>query len=253
MFLKPFEISPESRPREIVELDYRAADVFKHYGITYCCGMQWPLDKACEEKEIDMDELVASIRKSCRTVSIPSQIDYESWPVDFLIDYIIHIHHQYLTSALPNLELALTRFIDEHAGQFPYLRPLQETFADLVNSVVPHLKHEEETIFPYLRQVAHAYEDRANDPLAALLVKTLRKPLASLVETEHGIILRSISRFRELTAHYSAPPGACTSHKVLLSKLKELDNDLVQHFYLENEILIGRVIKMEEELLRDVY
>ena len=252
MFLHPFEISPESKPRDIVELDYRAADVFRQYGITYCCGMQWPLGKACEVKEIEIDDLVASLRKNCRTVSIPSQIDYESWSVDFLIDYIIHIHHGYLISALPNLELALNRFIDEHAGQFPYFRQIQETFTELLHTVVPHLRHEEETIFPYLRQVAHAFEDPGNDPLAALLVKTLRKPLASLVETEHGIISRSISRFRELTSNYGAPQGACTSHKVLLAKLKELDNDLVQHFYLENKILIARVIKMEETLLREL-
>ncbi|RYG52643.1 MAG: hypothetical protein EOO01_06220 [Chitinophagaceae bacterium] len=250
MFLTQFEISPESRAREIVENDYRAAEVFKRYDINFCCGIQWPLEQACEEKGIGINELVATLKKTCRTVSIPPQVDYNKWPVGFLIDYITNIHHQYLHAAIPDLQSAISRFISKHGIQYPNFNELNDEFSLLVNAVIPHLKHEEETIFPYLRQVANAYDDRATDPLAALLVKTLRKPLASLVETEHGIINRSISRFRELTNNYSIPAGVCSGHRVLLGKLRELDNDLVQHFYLENEILIGKVIKMEEELLQ---
>jgi len=35
---------------------------------------------------------------------------------------------------------------------------------------------------------------------------------------------------------------------VALSKLKELDADLVQHIYLENEILFPKAIQVEKEL-----
>jgi regulator of cell morphogenesis and NO signaling len=36
---------------------------------------------------------------------------------------------------------------------------------------------------------------------------------------------------------------------VVIAKLKELDNDLLQHIYLEETVLFPKVLKMEKELL----
>ena len=54
---------------------------------------------------------------------------------------------------------------------------------------------------------------------------------------------------RDLTDNYTPPANACVSHKVSFLKLKELDEDLAQHFFLENEILFAKTIQMEKELL----
>jgi regulator of cell morphogenesis and NO signaling len=54
---------------------------------------------------------------------------------------------------------------------------------------------------------------------------------------------------RQLTDHYTPPKNACTSHRVIFSKLEEIDNDLVQHLYLENDVLFPRAIAIEKELL----
>lgn len=115
--------------------------------------------------------------------------------------------------------------------------------------MLPHIRHEEEVLFPYLRQVAHAYEKK--DSFGGLLVRTLRKPIAKVMKDEHGMITETLTKFRQLTDNYIPPAKACTSHHVILSKLKELDNDLVQHAWLETEILFPRVINMEKELLAD--
>ncbi|MEO5595076.1 MAG: hypothetical protein ABIR15_04535 [Chitinophagaceae bacterium] len=46
------------------------------------------------------------------------------------------------------------------------------------------------------------------------------------------------------------PENACVSHIVTLSRLKELDNDMMQHIYLENEILFPRALAIERELMK---
>jgi len=117
----------------------------------------------------------------------------------------------------------------------------------MYKEVLPHLQHEEDVIFPYIKQVAHAYQDK--DSLASLLVKTLRKPVARLLEQEHELFLDNLHKFRELTSNYTPPENACTSHRVVLAKLKELDADMGQHVYLETDILFPRIITMEKELL----
>lgn len=252
MFLNRIEIDPAAKAREIVEMDYRTADVFRRYGINYCCGVQWPLQQVCEMQSIKINDLLADLQMACRTVNIPPGTPYEEWSVDFLIDYIINIHHQYLERSFPELERFISHFIEDHGRQFPYLSILQDEYRELVEKTIPHLKEEEETFFPYLCQVAHAYDDKG-DSFATLFVKTLRKPLVNFADQEHRMMGEKVRRFRELTNNYTAPKNACSSHRVLLKKIRELDQDLMQHLYLENQILIPKVIAMEQELLQRIY
>lgn len=102
-------------------------------------------------------------------------------------------------------------------------------------------------IFPYIRQISHAYESK--ESYASLLVRTLRKPVEDLMHDEHNSIGKTLTQLRELTNNYTAPENACTSHRLAYSLIKELDDDLVQHIYLENDILFPKAISMEKELL----
>lgn len=249
MFLNRLEIGPESKARDIVDQDYRTASVFDRYNIRYCCGLQRPLEEVCAVNDINLGELIAELHKVTRSISISPETAYNNWSVDFLIDYLINVHHHYMVQTLPEIAGLLDNFTKEHRNKYPVFIELNELFGQLIENSLPHLKQEEEVIFPYLRQIAHAYQDGDTGSFARLFVKTLRKPLASLIEQDHKILSGSILRFRQLTNNYTPAPGACTSHKVLLGKLRELDNDMVQHFHLENEILLPRVIAMEQELV----
>lgn len=121
-------------------------------------------------------------------------------------------------------------------------------FVQLEKEILPHIRYEEETIFPYICQIAHAYEN--HDSYAKLLVKTLRKPLDAIMKHEDDLLMALVLKIRLLTNNYSAPENACVSHTLALSRLKELDNDLIQHIYLEKEILFPRALAIESELLK---
>ena len=141
----------------------------------------------------------------------------------------------------------LERFVTGHKSKYPYLAELLGIVYELRDDLLPHLEQEEKIIFPYVKQIAHAYESR--EPYAALLVRTLRKPVENTMTHEHEQIANYLHRLRHLTNNYTPPPNACISHKVSFSKLKELDNDLVQHIHLESNILFPKAITMEKEML----
>jgi regulator of cell morphogenesis and NO signaling len=248
MFLQPFEITPQSFVRDIVVKDYRTADIFRKYDIEYCCGGKWPLETVCLMKGVNMELLVGELRKVTRNVQLPHNLPFEKWKISFLVDYITNVHHHYLKEMLPPLSSMLEDFAAEHAQKYPYFHTVLLHFKQLENEILPHIRQEEEVIFPYLRQVTHAYESK--ESFAGLLVRTLRKPIASLIQQEDQILNETVFKFRQLTNNYIPPEKACASHIVVLAKLKELDNDLTQHVYLENKILFPRVISMEAELLR---
>lgn len=247
MHLESFSITPASFVSEIVANNYRTAEIFRKYGIGYCCGTRLPLETVCMMKGIESGPLIRDLKKIIQPLQLSPALPFEKWSIDFLTDYIINIHHHYLDQSLPLLHDILKDFAEEHARKYPRFLSLEKIFSCFREEMISHIRQEEQTIFPYLRQVTHAYEEE--DSFASLLVKTLRKPVAKIMELEHDVLEKSIFQFRELTDNYVAPGNACPSHRVVLAKLKELDNDLVQHVYLENEILFPRIIAMEKELL----
>lgn len=233
---------------DIVKSDYRTAEVFRRYGIEFCCGIKWPIKFVCENKGIELQELATELAKATRRIAISNKLDFEHWKLDFLTDYIINVHHEYLRKSLPEMEVQLKKFVAEHVKKYSYLTELENLFIDLKNMMLPHLEQEETILFPYIRQISHAYESK--ESYAGLLVRTLRKPVEGIMHQEHQYLEKIISSFRKLTQNYTAPENACTSHRLIFSYLQELDEDLVQHLYLENDLLFPRAIAMEKELLK---
>lgn len=247
MFLKPFNISNESIVTDLVIQDYRTAYVFRKYGIDYCCGGKMPLQMACSIRGLDIDLVKNELTDIVRNIQVSTSTNFREWGTDFLVDYLINVHHSYLLKNFPDLIETLECFVNGHQSKYPFLYQVLETVYKLRDDLLPHLEHEEKIIFPYIKQIAHAYEN--NESYASLLVKTLRKPVESMMVQEHKYISEYLHVLRKLTDNYNSPSNACVSHKVSFLKLKELDDDLVQHLFLENEILFAKAIQMEKELL----
>ena len=251
MMTTVMKINPLSFVSDIVNSDYRTAEVFRKYGIEYCCAGKLPLQIICESKNLDFTEIVKELENVMQTICIPNTLPFERWSIDFLIDYIINIHHAYLKKDLPETGVQLEKFAADHQKNFPQLIELVQVFNELVTEMMPHLQHEEEIIFPYIRQIAHAYNNK--ESYANLLVRTLRKPVENIMQHEHETVHKILSQIRQLTNQYTPPQHACTNHKVTYLKLLEIDNDLARHMYLENSILFPRAIEMEKKLLHVIW
>lgn len=247
MFLQPFEINRKSVVAEIVAKDYRTADVFRKHGIGYCCGGKWPMEMACEMRGIDADKIQAELETATRTIHVSNLLDFAEWDIGFLVNYLINVHHQYLKKSLPETQQLLGEFAKEHNKKFSYLAELEKQFDLLVKQLLFSIQREEEVMFPYIRQIAHAYEHK--EPYAALFVRTMRKPVEETMFKGHENVRDIILSIRKLTNTYTAPENVCISHKVVIAKLKELDNDLMQHLYLEQSVLFPRTMAIEKEVL----
>jgi regulator of cell morphogenesis and NO signaling len=244
-------IDKQSFVSDIVKKNYRTAVIFRSHGIEYCCGAKFPLELVCSLKGLDPDLILEELESASRTVTIPNTIKFEEWDLSFLADYIVHIHHAYLRSTLPTALETIRQFADGHKKKFTNLPELVVVFSSLVKELLSHIKYEEEIIFPYIKQIAHAH--KANESYASLLVRTLSKPVEEVMNHEHKFVEDSLARIRELTEKYQFPAEACTSHKVSFLTLQDLESDILQHLHLENDILFPRAIKMEKELLGNPY
>ena len=247
MFLQPFQISRKSLVADIVAGDYRTAEVFRKHGIGYCCGGKWPMEIACEMQDINPVMLQAELELAVRTNQVSNHVDFAECDTEFILDYIINVHHRYLKKSLNTTQEMLADFANEHVKKFTYLNELEIQFDSLVQKLRYDVQQEEEVLFPYIRHLAHAKKHK--EPYAALLIKTLRKPIEETMFSSDNSIEEIILSIRNLAGGYEPPEKVCISHKVVLAKLKELDNDLMQHLYLEQSVLFPRAMAIEKELL----
>jgi regulator of cell morphogenesis and NO signaling len=141
----------------------------------------------------------------------------------------------------------VNRFLLGYRKKFPELEELEKIMKRMMKEIPPHMKKEEEIIFPYIKQIYHAFQHK--ESYASLLIRTLRKPVEEVMQGEHEAVGKQLHRIREITNNYALPENPCITHRVTFSKLQELDNNLVQHIHLENNILFPKAIAMEKELL----
>src|SRR5450432_3013148 len=96
---------------DIVKMDYRTADVFKKYQLSYCGAGLVSLKLICAAQGIDFEFLSSELRDATRNLILPNNLAFNEWKIDFLIDFITNIHHSYIYREIPPLRSTLESFI----------------------------------------------------------------------------------------------------------------------------------------------
>lgn len=226
---------------EIAVKDLRKAEVFKKYGIDFCCGGKKTLKEACEEKNIDVAKVEAELQEVNSAARI-SNVSYNDWNIDFLADYIINTHHSYVRKYLPEIGAYALKVARVHGDRHPELIEVHRNVQQINDELMDHLVEEERELFPYIKKIAQARN--ASLPL----VKEVRD-LASRIgeyEKEHSLVGEYLDKIRQLTYDYAIPGDACSSYTLLFKMLQEFEDDLHLHIHLENNILFPKSIDMEK-------
>ncbi|RYY16725.1 MAG: hypothetical protein EOO04_26475, partial [Chitinophagaceae bacterium] len=198
-------------------------------------------------QSVDPALVLEEIARAIQPPLFRGAVGYDKWSCDFLIDFIINVHHSYMRTSMPLAVEYVSHLQLSHGKKFPELAALHQAVVKLSDETQAHIKQKESIIFPYIKQIAHAYEKK--ESYAGLLVRTLKKPVANLLHAEHRYLNQLLQQQEELTNHFVPPAGACLTHKVCFAKLAEVNYNLVQQLYLENQVLFPRAIAMEKKCL----
>ena len=231
---------------EMVAEDYRKAEVFKKFGIDFCCGGKDSLDKTCNNMGIDLTEVKNALKQLDEQQHRQPSQDYNNWELDFLIDYIINTHHKYVSEALPLLDEFSTKVASVHGDAHPEVIEIASYYQAVANELRMHMHKEEVILFPYIKQLTIA--KRNNETLQPSPFGSIKNPI-NMMEAEHESAGGAMAAINELSNGYNPPEEACNTYRVLYAKLQEFENDLHQHIHLENNILFPKAINLEVELL----
>jgi regulator of cell morphogenesis and NO signaling len=240
-------VKKEDSIGELVARDFRKAEVFKKYGLDFCCGGKKTVAEACSEEGIDKTLVEQELREIDNNQAGGS-LNYSTWNLDFLADYIMNTHHKYVTTSLPFLYEVSQKVASSHGDNHPEVIEIAEHVREVAQELSMHMKKEEIILFPYIKQLATAA--REHSPVEAPPFGSIANPI-SMMEEEHVSAGNGMEAIETLSNGYTPPEDACTSYRVMYAKLKEFQDDLHQHIHLENNILFPKALKLEEELLKN--
>lgn len=230
---------------EIVTEDFRKADVFSKYGLDFCCGGAKLLKEACEEKGIDEKEVETAL-KEVESQAKNRQQDFNRWDLDFLVDYILNIHHKYVKESVTMLYDVSGKVANVHGENHPEVVKIAALFETIAKELDAHMLKEETLLFPTIKKLAVAKrENTGTGPSSSGSVENTIKTL----ESEHVTVGGSMDKINRLSHGYTTPEDACSSYRALYNKLDEFEQDLHRHIHLENNILFPKAILLEKNLL----
>ena len=226
---------------QIAVKDLRKAEVFKKYGIDFCCGGKKTVREVCQEKGIDATKIEQELQQ-VNTDNKTHNNAYNEWGLDFLADYIVNTHHRYVRKYLPELRGYALKVAQVHGDRHPELLEIQKLIETINEELSEHMVNEEKVLFTYVKKIVNARNN-------SLPLDKEGRNLASLIdelEEEHDHVGRCLDKIRALSNGYAVPDDACASYKLLYKMIQEFEDDLHIHIHLENNILFPKSVEMEK-------
>jgi regulator of cell morphogenesis and NO signaling len=216
---------------EIVSIFPGSSEIFNRYKIDYCCGGHDTLLQALEEKNIDAQTILKELNDEYEKF-IRSNSEYKDWRKETpsaLIKHIMQTHHEYTKKELREIDELLFKVLKAHFKKHSEeLLKLHKLFGALKTELQEHLVKEEENLFPLIQ----TYEKTKDEKVLSEIHQAIKE-----TENEHDVAGDILKELEKITRDFKAPEGACTTYKLVYSKLHSLEKNLFMHIYLENSVL----------------
>lgn len=229
---------------QIAAKDLRKAQVFKKYGLDFCCGGKKTVKEACAEKGLDVTKVEQELQQADR-MPASRPLPYNDWSLDFLADYIVNTHHSYVKKNLPDIRAYADKVMRVHGNRHPELLRVNQLVQEVYNELMAHLVKEEQVLFPYVKELVAAQGGAATKHAAHF--GTVQNPI-NMMEMEHEVVGKNLAEIREITNNFTLPEDACASYSLLYRMLDEFEEDLHLHVHLENNILFPQAIQLEKQI-----
>ncbi len=227
---------------QMVASDIRKAEVFKKYGLDFCCGGKKTVKEACAEKGLDVTQIEQELQQTDK-ILVAQSLPYDEWSLAFLSDYIVNTHHVFVKKSLPGLDAYATKVAAVHGGKHPELAGIKKLVEELKAEMSIHMAKEEKVLFPYIKSL----EGGTSNGTPAL--DGISRPV-HMMEIEHESVGAVLEKIRQISQDYTLPEEACASYRMLYSMLEAFENDLHLHVHLENNILFPKAIELERKTKR---
>jgi len=180
------------------------------------------LAQACQAAGLSVLDTLRALEEAVPDWAPRSMEAWDQAPLQEVVDHLLTRHHTYARSELARLDSLLGDCMARLGSRAPAeLDKVKAHFQHFRKDLEGHLDHEEQTVFPAL------LEGRATEAAA----------WERQISLEHAAVEELIQNIGTLLRHYEIPEGTDPGLRVLILGLRDLEEDLQMHLFMENEVL----------------
>ncbi len=217
------------------------ARIFEKHKMDYCCQGATTLADACTRKKVDAAAVIDEIRQVINKKNPTNESDWTRASLTELVQHIVGTHHGFLQTELPRISALIAKVNRVHGDKHPEFAKVLSTFELMRGELESHMAKEERILFPAV-EAMETWQAVGDLPFGSVA-----NPIG-MMEHEHDEVGNALQRLRDLTNDFTPPAEACTTWRVMLEALENLEQDLHRHIHKENSILFPRAIELESRL-----
>lgn len=188
-------LTPSTSLADIASTNPSLTRELERLGLDYCCGGKRSLAEACEQQGLDPAAIAAEL--AALPVTAEPGEEWIGLSPEAMVDNLEVTHHPFLKRELPRLSELATKVSRVHGANHPELVEAAQVLAEIRADLEPHLRKEEEVLFPMIRTLASA----TSPP--TFHCGSIENPI-TVMEHEHTAVGALLEQLRQLTSDYQA-------------------------------------------------
>jgi regulator of cell morphogenesis and NO signaling len=226
---------------DLVDQNHEYAEVLFYFGIHFLNYTHKTLDQVCSEKGLSAVQVIRALENPEKE-GPPS---LASCPLDLMIEYLRHTHHQFVKRQLPYLRELIRDVKPADARSQGILHDLRLAFPLFIQDFVQHIYEEEDSLFHYINLLMKAARGR---PFRmAELYYAMEQHSIQHFAIDHRAMDDEMAGIRAITDNYTPPARADLGMRILFRQLLAFEQKLKTHARVEDEILLPKALILENE------
>jgi regulator of cell morphogenesis and NO signaling len=199
-----------------------------------------------ELKDMQVDAIFISsvIRLFDEENSVAAE-EFFQFNLDVILDYIRKTHRLYYLKKLPEIEQSIALLLENYSGDHPLLSLLKNFFKSYQADLTEHMASEEGQLLPHIEYLYKIEKDKLD--LEEFFYRTRQYSIEKFIAS-HDNTEEDLQKVRDAIQTYDPPKTNVTPYRILLSQLQLFEKDLNIHAFIEDQVLLPRAMKIENEL-----
>jgi len=226
---------------DIVSENHIRASVLYYFGVKFYDYKSETLEQVCASQGLNTE----SVFKAMELVndnSSNTQKQLQSFPAELMVEYLKHAHFMFVKKRMPYVAQLIDGLTEVDFRYKALAEDLKAIFPLFVEDFIEHIYEEEDTFFTYVNHLSRFLKD---DVPSSEVFYLMEKNSVREFSLDHEVHDNEMEGFRKITNNFTYCDEADLQIKVLYSELERLENDLILHAKIENEILFPKALQLE--------
>jgi len=220
---------------DIIDADYRLLLLLLRLNIPLGFGDK-SVETVCSESGFDADCFIFLADYQSNKSIVDPYREFEKLPVEPFLIYLKSSHTYFLEDRLPNIRRKLNVLLDENGEDMKKI--VMEFFDMYTDEVYDHMKYEDETVFPYIRNlIKKATPENYN---------------IQIFEERHNDIDEKVNDLKRILMKYLSGIKDQRLVTNILLELYMTQEELEAHTFIEDELIIPHIKRLEKEATKNL-